>query len=652
MAKDAFTAGLFKGDDAMATDKAITREQAMLMAFNAFFYGKEVTKNTTLYLVSAGSGSAATNVPTSIIGNTYTTTAAAIADAVKANASAVLGRDYTLTPISGTVTTVENSLAKTVYGVTTAKSTDASGRTTTQYLDKDGKVISTTAATSTLSYTTPVKSNDLYNALGLTTGTTGTTAAVKTNGTADSTFVIARNSSAVIGGNGVLTEVYRSGANVSIVVTQPTFGKVTNITTGKEANGSVYSLYEIGTGVSFGTKASYKLYTSALNNEESAIVLKGNVAKGDYITVSVIGGVATVTPATLVTGKLTGYASATGVYTIEGKGYQLSGAAGAAAPSTYNSTSTFAVDSYGYLLGAVTVTIPTNYVYLMEDEESYVLNGTTLVKSIVGTILTTDGKVEKVALDKTATGTAAGLYSYTVNTKGAYVLTPVSADVNTSLAPNSPAIASGKYANAATKFIVANWTKDESGTPVFAGTVNVVTGYANLSALTGVDGSYIDANNDGIAEVVFIEKSSVAATATNYVYFLGTKSTTDGSTWVYDVVVKGAVGTVTGTTGFTGAGMYSIDVSNAATATTFSTAFVALGTDATYTNVTVENKGGLLYVADTYVAVVANNVPVYTITAATGTAAAGTAADLTNAVTGNVIICSSSTAITAIYVIA
>ena len=67
---------------------------------------------------------------------------------------------------------------------------------------------------------------------------------------------------------------------------------------------------------------------------------------------------------------------------------------------------------------------------------------------------------------------------------------------------------------------------------------------------------------------------------------------------------------------------------------------------------TIVNNGGLLYVGTNYMAPVASNVPVYTITAATGATSIGTAADLATAVTGDIIICSSSTAITAIYVVA
>ena len=405
--------------------------------------------------------------------------------------------------------------------------------------------IATFTSKSALTYTTPVTAGTIYKDLGLATGTNGTKVAYIQNGGTPTEVTVALNANTpVLGGFGVVTEVYRlPDGSYRIVEVKPTVGQVNNVFTGKELNGSAYTQYNIAYGNA--QTATGKVYSSALNNETDTIVLNGTVAKGDYVTFCTVGGVTYVTPTTTITGALTGFSSATATYTIGGTGYMMSSATGVVPPSVYNVPGAYALDAYGYLLCPVTAEagVNTDYLYLVGARNSWTLNGTTLTQSVVADVVFYDGTVDTVTLNVVPTTSdpviPAGLYTYSVTQFGTYALgdSAINAINGATLAPGNPSVVPGVYANNATKFIYLN--KNADGT--FAGTVNIITGYASIPAGTGVKGAYVNVNEnvDAIAEVVFISESNATTTAINYAYYLGTFSTTDGKTMAYDFIVNG-----------------------------------------------------------------------------------------------------------------
>ena len=655
--------GLANGISGFNYYDAISREEACQMAFNAINYGESKTSTVTRYLVMAtASGTQPDNV-----GNLYDTYAAAqTASSTGTNAGKVLGKDYTISAISITDSVAADSIAKTVFSLsTTGDLTDNFGRPSTNYY-QNGKLISSFAESPVAVYTSTVTTDTIYKALGLNTGTTGTVITgsnVYTNGVkgTDGTdnVTIALNGKATVGGEGIVTEIYDlGGGSYRIVKLVSTLGQITNVTNGKETNGSTYTQYTVSYG-STPTTFTGKVYTSALNGEKDSMSINGSVARNSYITFYTVGGVTYVTPVSTVAGVLTSYSSANG-YNIGGKYYLLSDVVGASmAGATYNTSATYMLDAYGYVLGPAGTTTVTNYLYLVQERNAYTLNGTTLQNSVVGDIIMPNGTVSTVTIDS-INGTAAsagtgndatdrGLYSYNINSDGEYVL---GAKITTQATDNaftagSNVVKTGSvYANNATLYIYANWNTDKT----FANSVNTVTGYANVTGATGVDGVYIDTNNDGIAETVIVYTYTDAGASVSYAYYLGTASTTDGKNFTYDFNVNGVATSIKLTAApASGIGMYSISGTTATAVNFDETSFTMSNKENAIKNATLSYNNGVLMLNNTYAATVGANVPVYTYT---GSACATSTASALASATGNVIIVTNGTAITAIYVVA
>ncbi len=554
----------------------------------------------------------------------------------------------------------DGSLADTVFGLSPKYTDiDVSGRPYAYWVDGNDNLVAYIYDTPALTLNGPAYSTTLYTALGLRTGTTGTKVDGKnvyTNGvygTDNDTVTIALNNyTDIIGNYGVTTEIYTNAKGVPTSIAQIvyTYGQVTNVTTGREQNGSTYTEYTI----TFGNNetVSGKVYTKALNKEKDNIDPAG-AAKYDYVTFYVDASNFThVIPVSYVNGTLT-KSTSSGVYTIDGAEYVVAtGVEGATAPSTYNQVRTYAIDQYGYILGDVTYTATTtSYLYVMAAEEISTLVNNKIVNSVVADVIFSDGTTGTVTVGsaKDANGSdvtdltgLGGLYTYTVDKNGVYALKAETKTV-TSINSTNPTIATGVVANANTKYIVANYTwSEKANNYVYDGTVNVLTGYTNVP--TAVSGDSLVAsytlNKDGIADVVFVKSMTAANTTNVYAYYLGSTST-DGTNTYSDVIVDGEYTSVKNVT-FTDAGLYKLE-GTTATAVTFVN---------NNNKVKVEYKGGLLFVADAYNAAIAADVTVYVINSNTGAVETLTAADLATAVSGyTLIVNNANNAIATLYIV-
>ena len=579
------------------------------------------------------------------------------------------------------------SLAAEVFSVTKdSNAEDAFGRPAVEYIQNKGKtsekslLVSPKEAVAT--YTTGVSANDLYKLLGSkatikAAGSSVTTTSVDAdkvyiNNAKSGTDVNVAANTQVLGGNGIVTEIYKtSTANEYIVVQiQPTLAKVTAVSnTAATKTEGAYTTYTIaGNG--------YKVYTTVVDadNDKNEITIDGTIAKNDYVLIYGNADMAYVTSATLVEGKLTGYSSKTG-YTIGGTAYNKSNVAvnGAAADTTlnaYNQTATYALDTYGNVIGSVTVTTPTNYVFVLSATVAQYLNtSTNKVENVVeATVITSEGALSTIRVDAenatdldktTENNQVTGLFTYTVNNDNEYVLTIAGADVSkavTTVEKNEVELATGLYANSATKFFVA--TKDEKGEK-YTG-VTVYSGIANVPNLdVAANTKALDSNKDGVAEVVFMDATTEAGATANYVYVTD-NYTSDGTTFTYEVIVDGESTTMK-LTGVSGAGLYTVTNGAASAVTNVSdTALnISAGTDGIYGKTTkyfTYNNGLLMSSADNdsyaVLAAIGANVPVYTFK--DGACTTGTASDLSGT-TGTMIVFAvnaAKDAVSAVYVVA
>jgi len=672
----------------------ITREAATQMAYDALF---TVSNGKTGYPVYYKFGTA----DQALIG-VYDN----LADA--AVAATTLGGDYSYKTTTQTMN--GTTLAKTVFGVTKALGlADSFGRPANAYTvsaftaKKNATVAAsygwnaltaskTIAAAPVATYTTAVTANELYKALGyaaIIDGATSSNTAVATTAgylKADMTSATANITvsakTVALGGAGVVTEIYATSTTNHYIVVQirPTLAKVDSVSnTPATATNGAFTTYSIN-GV------SCKVYTTVV--DKSADITNVNftaaVVKGDFVMIcgNATAGY-TVSPAKIVTGTVTGYASATNAWTIGGTSYPTSTAAihgtDATAVSGVNATSqSYALDTYGNVVGSVTVNTPNNYVFVVKAGEASYLNTTTNQITTVrtATVVTTDGTLQTVKTDATAVtdldnardagSNVAGLFTYAIDAKtGYYKLTyatqnlPTGVVVNTKntiVKDNPTLIASTLYANGATKYYVA--TKDVDGNYTGA---TAYTGYNNMpSTVIPTNAAAIDANGDTIAEVVFLDASVAAGVSAQYVYVTGSYSVDANGVYTYDVIVNGQPTTMKLTSGApTGLCTVASGTATAVPGTADVVLNVTAGTDGIYgtTAKFFSYNNGLLMKCGTadgtydYLATIGATVPVYTF--ANGACTASTADGL-SATTGSMIVFSvnaAHNAIQAVYIV-
>jgi hypothetical protein len=574
--------------------------------------------------------------------------------------------------------TNKTTLAVDVFGykkeVTT---TDSLGRPYVEYnngLAGAKKVVyATVEATPVLTSNTVVSADELYNTLGyaatIVSGKTTTTSTADTYVKADLTSanatITVSDKTVALGGNGITTEIYATSTpNVyTVVQIRPTAAKVAApVNTAATATTGAFTTYTVA-GVAL------KEYTSVVNKtaDVTNFTTDSALAKDDIVLVygNATAGY-TVTHATQVTGTVTGYSSKAGTWTIGGAAYPVSAAivnggtvdVAAGAIAVTNTSGTYVVDAYGNVFGGLTPAAVTNYVFVLAATTKNYLDSTTnaITPANEATVITTDGALSTITMTNSSDGFAAGLYTYTVNAKGVYTLTSAAAAV-TKVAKNDPEIATGKYANAGTKFFVA--TKDAT-TGAYTG-VTSYTGYANVPTLTltktvdeeevAIATGYIDANGDNVAEIVFVDAASEAGTATTYAYLNGSYTLNANNQKVYDAIVDGkeVEGGVIVASGYTTAGLYNVTAAGVATLQSGSTKYMTYDGGLFKTCATVDGT----YSVDSTYSTISATVPVYTF--ANGACTTSTAADLSASGSTNVTIVHAAVngvdTITAIYIV-
>ena len=181
--------------------------------------------------------------------------------------------------------------------------------------------------------------------------------------------------------NGKLVEIYANSNNVitNIVEVTYTVKEVTNVSSTKDK-----TTYTIG-----GT--GYVDYVDA--NEDDTIVLKGSVAKGDYVTYVVVGGKAYVYPTTSVTGTQTSKTN-DGKVTISGTEYTVgSGVTGVATFNNSDKSAVYYIDQYGYVVETTSTAASTDYIFVISvnGKLDTTVDGST--PSVEARVLLADGTV-------------------------------------------------------------------------------------------------------------------------------------------------------------------------------------------------------------------------------------------------------------------
>lgn len=528
-------------------------------------------------------------------------------------------------------------------------------------------------------YTTAVKGGKIYSDLGLTKTPQNTQGFV--NGTLQESWTtmiapstlsddpIKANGQNQIGGNGVITEVYKlADDTLRIVQIQYTLGYVNNVVsyaaTSAVGAHTTYTIdgVELNSNVVYVDNASqigtYKVFSSVVNKDadKDTAVLGGAIAKDTYVLVvaDAVKGMTYIYPAATISGNLT--ASSASTYTIGGTAYNVANvkvAGGAAAfnAALYSTTTatTFVVDSYGNVVAPIkTAAQAPTYVYVVYQEKAYTLAGTTLVPSITAYAVDTTGAIVTMSVSKVgttavknsgedaATQLPDGLYSYKLETDGTYTFTKKD-DTTISSGFNyatSAEITSGIYGNANTVFYTINVDKN-TDKPV---SVTTTTGMANMGNVTAANGAYIATKN--VADYVFLTTATARASA-KVVYYGGDYSF-DGKEYTFNVITNGVADTVKNdSASYLTLGLSSID--DKGTVTPIKTAAEFSGHTGTYTadgkTYGLTNNGGLLSVVETDVSTgvvsttpnidtIASNVPVYVISASNNTCTTTTAGEM------------------------
>ncbi len=550
---------------------SFNRDMAAKMAFNGLNYSNNTeTKNETKYVISKDG--------TTTIYNTF-------AEAQTALAGAMAGG--TLTSINVTTEKKTDSIGYKVFGLETTVGADADnyGRPGAGYTykDADGKTKTTAVFPKepVAAWTTTVSANDLYNTLGANAvidfasckvnTTTQTASSLIASAAVSADINVAANLSGAkvaLGGNGIVTEIYKAATDnhYYVVQIQPTLAKVTAATT-RRATASVgaYTEYTIG-------GHTYKQFSTTVTSADKD-TLTGTVAKNDWVMIygykdgETYYGVAT--PATTVTGKVTGYSSSAKSFTIDGTAYALSAATvadGATKLSTdnvsYTDSKTYAIDAYGNVVGTLTASANKDHVLVLRatgKQSVAILDGNVVRTVYQSEVITANGELQTITMSGT---NAPGLYAVkTVSDKGVYTLeaadSTVTGNVTKLIKNNASLNDSNKYANSATNFYIAKEVKD--GTEVTGYNVSSYTGIANVPSLdvAGNKAFYIDADKNGVAETVLVMPTSETV-SDSFVYFTGDFSIENGAR-SYVAIVKGVETTMSGVTGVTTAGLYNVE---------------------------------------------------------------------------------------------
>ena len=691
VSSDAVTAGIFSGNTSANKNVAATREAACLYAFNTLKANmvKYDNKGTTITIGNTNIAVGA-STPSNITGMTYDYRVVGGGVGTYGDTQQFCEKYFYDADATGSklvYTTSDDSMNRPAhnwfYGAAQTSATQ----------------IGSYKATPIATYTAKTSDATILTAMGLNANTT---IAQCTNGGAygDQALTAAAQTYANGTANGAVVEIYKVDTTVSgntrayrECITQYTFGPATVKSVAATSSKGAYTDYKVGS-------TDYYVFSTVVTSADvNTAVVTGTVANGDKVVYYVDKNlVAHIFAIDTTSGILTSITSA-GVYTIGGTAMKMSAASGNTPPSISTKSQTLYVDNYGYILGAKTST-SLDYGFVLKTDTSYSQNTDgTLSPAFVAIMAFPDGTVKNVytvdasGYAKNYGGTftdgtkSYGVVTYTVNSDGKYVLTPILVSTDddlvtavTAYAYNSNLLTDATnsetmYANGSTLFVYAGYKAD--GTTL-SGTVTTQTGIANVGSASATTAYAVDTDavKDGVANVVFVY-NNVNATATNsYVYLTGsytqTASGATKNTYAMNAIKNGEATTITVvlsaadlTTALGSATALQKGLKTSVTVTNGAAVSVV---NAPLTDVTgMKVSGGLLYTTDAAggdsafavttkttgsVVYVANTIPVYEINSTTGTCTTTNAGDLTTSVAGAVNVQYAATgAISAIYVI-
>ena len=225
---DARRLGLLDGLSGDFTAPA-TRDIAAQMAFNALIYSDNPTTRTvTRFLIVQMNP--AQGITASVRANLYTSFQAALTAANTDNSSAQYGEHFTIVSVDAQQTVAADSLASEVHGLTSDVIDDPFGRPDGQRnWSRGGRVIyrAAVATPSAGPYYGSVNESTVYTALGLNANATSTAVIVDGYDAGASQTIRRGNTSAIAGsGRGVVTEIYRDGDDITVVIVNTYLGIV------------------------------------------------------------------------------------------------------------------------------------------------------------------------------------------------------------------------------------------------------------------------------------------------------------------------------------------------------------------------------------------------------------------------------------------
>lgn len=535
VAKDALGLKIFKGDTTAATNSVISRQQAMLMAFNAMFKAtatptyqwdngvRHVTDYddtgasyaTLVYGYNADNGASDASAPA--LAKVFTTVNGVYGHYwYYKSTSTPISAFYSDETVIGTSTngksidTLSYDSNANSYFIAAIDDTDLSGTDATLEIYHNG---------------TPVTS------LSTAEGLIGLGVKVVFVDTDDDTDTAEK--------------IYITTYDVAVLSAAPSVK--TSTVNGKNY---VYVNFVNDTDIGTSTIGDYSVLASNVTGYTGLV-------KGDVVLVTKMeSGTYTLTKAATFTGSVT--ASSGTSLTIGGTTYKAAedadGTITGYSEGFLNSVA-FYTDTTGYLVYADAVTAAsTDYLYIVDvdtfDAATTFEGATNLCYVTFETGATATITVESIDGDVFADGdissseepVAGEIYSYAKNTDGTYALTSettISTTMASSSADGLGAITKGSTslknststvvkANSATVFAVRN-IKTAASTAfatTYYSTWTVYTGYASVPTLSDATFSAVDDNGDGYAETVFVYYyTTEAATDTSVIYLLDTTAT-------------------------------------------------------------------------------------------------------------------------------
>jgi len=341
---------------------AASRDQTAKYAFNGLTRGNTVTEAQTWFFVTAIANGGP--YPAGFIGGEYPSRAAVM----EAGGDRVMGEHYNITPFTKNVDVTKDSIANKTYKLVSTKAPDAFGRPDVRtWKDDKGNTIATTnLASPEFTYTAGVTEAKVFADLGLGETSTATRFinGVKVIGTTLRHNFTGSNdaNSATFGtGRGALTEVYRDGKDITVVIIQTFYGTINKVNAATAVAKASVDIETVDPGPGGATE------TSLLNREATGF------AKDDRVlyTASSVDGINWTARSVALAKSETVTASqyTTSNFVADGVTYQYSQQRHGAAIANFGANEVF-FDNYGYVIFVKAPSAVTNYAYVVRVGES------------------------------------------------------------------------------------------------------------------------------------------------------------------------------------------------------------------------------------------------------------------------------------------